>query len=212
MSKYKTQSVENYMMLIWMDKYIQGHNGFIAGGCFKNIFNGERIKDIDIFFPSETDFYNAVNHYDRQSAGYSDSDKMDEKYNFYYQNDRVKAYKDINNGMIIELCRSIFGTPKQVLKQFDFSITKFAYYKEKNDESTEYKVVYNSGYFEHLHMKRLVTDEGIPFPMATYERMIRYAKYGYFPCRETKLNIAKAINQLDEREMLVPESLYDGFD
>lgn len=35
--------------------------GFIAGGCFKNILSGERVKDIDIFFESESDFQEAVN-------------------------------------------------------------------------------------------------------------------------------------------------------
>ena len=33
---------------------------FIAGGCFKNILFGERVKDIDIFFESESDFQEAV--------------------------------------------------------------------------------------------------------------------------------------------------------
>ena len=35
---------------------MMGHKGYIAGGCFKNIFNGEKIKDIDIFFDDEEEF------------------------------------------------------------------------------------------------------------------------------------------------------------
>ena len=49
-------------------------------------------------------------------------------------------------------------------------------------------------------MKRLVTDGNIPYPMSTFERMLRYAKYGYFPCRETKLKIIKALRDLDDRK------------
>ena len=40
-------------MLNFLDKFMMGHKGYIAGGCFKNIFNGEKIKDIDIFFDNE---------------------------------------------------------------------------------------------------------------------------------------------------------------
>ena len=49
--------------------------------------------------------------------------------------------------------------------------------------------MYDDKFFEHLHLKRLVIDDKIPFPMSTFERMLRYAKYGYFPCKETKLKI-----------------------
>ena len=61
-------------------------------------------------------------------------------------------------------------------------------------------------------MKRLVTDDKIPYPMSTFERMLRYAKYGYFPCRETKMKIIEAIRELDEREVELSENLYDGID
>ena len=57
----------------------------------------------------------------------------------------------------------------------------------------EYKIVCDENFFEHLNLKRLVTDDKIPFPMSTFERMIRYIGYGYRPCRETKVKIATAI-------------------
>ena len=43
------QDRENFYMLNFLDKFMMGHKGYIAGGCFKNIFNGEKIKDIDIY-------------------------------------------------------------------------------------------------------------------------------------------------------------------
>lgn len=72
--------------------------------------------------------------------------------------------------------------------------------------------MYNDKFFEHLHLKRLVIDNEIPFPMSTFERVLRYAKYGYFPCKETKLKLVKALNELSDKEIEVPESLYDGWD
>lgn len=83
---------------------------------------------------------------------------------------------------------------------------------DKTETHIEYRVIYDDKFFEHLHLKRLVIDDKIPFPMSTFERMLRYAKYGYFPCRETKLKLIKALNELNSREIEVSKSLYKGWD
>ena len=218
----------NYWMLNWLDQFMIGHKGFICGGCFKNIFNKEKVKDLDIFFKSKADFEEAVAYYDNQTIG------NDAKYKILYENANVKAYIHKKTGVRVELCCKIFGTVEDILNQFDFTITKFAYYKEEIEDETgaefvspfnnknveapvksthiEYKVLMHDKFFEHLHMKRLVTDDKILFPMSTFERMIRYAKYGYFPCKETKMKIAREINNLSKEQLEVSEVLYDGMD
>ena len=215
-------------MLNWLDQFMIGHKGFICGGCFKNIFNKEKVKDLDIFFKSKVDFEEAVSYYDNQTIG------NDAKYKILYENANVKAYIHKKTGVRVELCCKIFGTVEDILNQFDFTITKFAYYKEEIEDETgaevvspfnnenvkspvksthiEYKVLMHDKFFEHLHMKRLVTDDKILFPMSTFERMIRYAKYGYFPCKETKMKIAREINNLSKEQLEVSEVLYDGMD
>lgn len=214
----------NFWCLDWLDDFMVGHKGFICGGCFKNIFNGEKVKDIDIFFESKRDWEDAVEYFDSMTEGYEGDNERPVTYYFYYENENVKAYKHIQRGIVLELCNKICGSAEQILSQFDFTITKFAYYKEEVEDynpfedsdgkSThiEYKVMHDSAFFEHLHMKRLVTDDKIPFPMSTFERMLRYAKYGYFPCKETKLKIVKALRGLSEQQVSVSESLYDGMD
>ena len=230
-------------MLNWLDEFMIGHKGFICGGCFKNIFNGEKVKDLDIFFQSKADFEDAVKHYDNKTVGYWIDDDEDNKagedeaeYRFLYENKNVKAYVHKKSGVRIELCSKIFGTAEDILNQFDFTITKFAYYKEEIKDETgteaqisfddefvdkinnsisthiEYKILVHDKFFEHLHMKRLVTDDKIPFPMSTFERAFRYAKYGYFPCKETKMKIARAIKELSDEQLEISESLYDGMD
>lgn len=226
-----SESRENFWMLNWLDEFMLGHNGFICGGCFKNIFNKEKVKDLDIFFESESDYEDAVQYFDSMTPGYEGADKRNEEYTFYYENDNVKAYKHIRSGTRIELCSKIFGKPEEILKQFDFSITKFAYYKATIEDETgaeleeepspvgeaidthiEYRVIYADNFFQHLQMKRLVTDGIIPYPMSTFERMLRYAKYGYFPCRETKMKIIKELRKLDDRQVSLSENFYDGMD
>lgn len=227
---------ENFWVLNWLDQFMVGHKGFICGGCFKNIFNREKVKDLDIFFESKADWDEAVQYFDSMTPGYNGDDKRDEEYTFFYENDNVKAYKHKRTGIAIELCCKIFGTAEEILKRFDFTITKFALYKEEVEDETgaeiendpfgiepvepdkkpdthiEYRILMDDKFFEHLHMKRLVIDDEIPFPMSTFERMFRYARYGYFPCRETKMKIVHALRELNDEQVEVSASLYDGMD
>lgn len=203
MNKY---SADNYFQCKFLNEHLSGHKGFACGGCFKNIFNGEKIKDIDIFFRSKEDFNEAVDYFNTE----------DKVYTFNYRNDNVVSFKH-KNGIVLELCCKIFGEPEDILNQFDFTITKFAYYKElvkEDDGNSHYEtfVCFNDKFFEHLHMKRLVLDDKVLYPMSTLERMFRYIKYGYMPCKETKLKIAKEIHNMNIIDIEVSESLYNGMD
>lgn len=232
---------DNWWVLNWLDEFMLGHKGFICGGCFKNIFNKEKVKDLDIFFENSEDYNDAVEYFDSMTPEYKGDNKREEQYTFYYQNKNVKAYKHKRTGVIVELCCKIFGTAEQILKQFDFTIVKFAYYKVEVEDQTgaennpfeddelidemfgenekgkpethiEYKILMDDKFFEHLHMKRLVIDDEIPYPMNTFDRMFRYAKYGYFPCRETKMKIVLALRGLSPAQIELPEVFYDGMD
>jgi hypothetical protein len=206
--------------LKWLDNFLYGHKGFIAGGCFKNIFNKEPVKDIDVFFRSEIDFLSARKYFENHT----------DDYYLYYENSKVIAFKKKgfyeNKDITIELIRTVYGTPQEILNGFDFTITKFAYYKEEVQDETpfdqptpfdetkthiEIKILHNDSFFEHLHVKRLVVDDKLPFPISSFERMLRYAKYGYFPCKETKLKMLQAIRETPSDNGL-SNSLYDGLD
>lgn len=210
---------DNFWVLNWLDQFMIGHKGFIAGGCFKNIFNNEKVKDLDMFFKCNSDFEGAAEYFDEQCG----EDNQDGDFRFYYENSNVKAYKHVRTGTTIELCCKVFGTAEEILNNFDFTIVKFAYYKEEVPDKNpfegeepkthiEYKILCDSCFFEHLHLKRLVTDNKILYPMSTFDRTFRYAKYGYFPCKETKLKIINSLRGLPEEKVKIPENLYDGMD
>ena len=205
---------EHIFLLRQLDKFMVNHNGFIAGGCFKNLFNHERMKDVDVFFRSSDDFYGAVENLN-----------CDEEFAATYDSENVCAYRHIKSGVSVELVRTIFGSPEEIISQFDFTVAKFAYYKElvkeadpfelydETDETVwEYKAVYHPQFFEHLHLKRLIIDDEIPFPMSTFNRVLRYGKYGFVPCVETKQKLINSIRKLPESEILVPANFYEGFD
>lgn len=217
METYITNIPDNFWFLRFLDEYLQGHNGFIAGGCFKNILSREKVKDIDIFFESKEDFDDAVAHF---------NSLVDEgRYEFKYRNAKACAFQKKDSPMWIELVESTFGTHEEILDRFDFTVAKFAYYKERvyENENTlldilqdnyhwEYKLLYHKDFFEHLHQKRLVIDKDIPFPISTWERSYRYKGYGYNLCRESKQKLLDAIRNTTKKDDELSMYLNGGWD
>lgn len=217
----REHDIWNYMKVVnQLKPYTGGHKGFIAGGVFKNLFNNEKFKDIDVFFRNKEDFAEALSMFEK-----------DENFYKFYNNPKVNAFKDKHTGVTVELIKHRFGEPLDVINDFDFTITKVAYinnYKTEEeiqqmiDDGLEEDIrdvlepsifLIHDDFFEHLHTHRLVVDDKMVMPYNTFERMFRYAKYGYFPCRETKKKIIMAIRNDDKfDEELLSKSLYDGMD
>lgn len=213
---FKISNIYNYRQLWWLDKLLIGHKGYIAGGCFKNIFNNEREKDIDVFFENKADCLEAISYYKKETKEHPN------EWRFVYENEKVWSIYSNKEKVRLELIKSVFGKPKQVISEFDFTITKFAYYKNYDNVDEEnymavFEVMFHEDFFEHLHTKRLVVDDEMIYPVSTFNRMLRYAKYGYQPCRETKIKIVTNLAMLDPKnqkdfEKELGKSLYEGLD
>ena len=74
MNNFVIDTPDNFWQIRWLDKYMEGHKGFIAGGCFKNILSGERVKDIDIF--SYCEHHMALMYDMKVSVAYLPKDKV----------------------------------------------------------------------------------------------------------------------------------------
>ena len=187
-------------------------DGYVAGGCFKNIFSWEAPRDIDVYFETPQQFNNAIQLVARNTS-----------FEKYYSNDNVDAfyYTYGDRKYVVELVKKFFCKPKELLDKFDFSICKFAVYmkkvkieNEQNNETLdeEYKLyeLYDPDFFEHLYLKKLVADDNIVLPASTFTRMIKYIRYGYLPCMETKKKIVEGLRKTDGE--LTNTSFYDGMD
>lgn len=212
MINVKTSEIHNFRHLFFLEKFLMGHEGFIAGGCFKNIFTSQRINDIDIFFHNQNEFEKAKKYY-------RDLIKKDpDNWRKSYENKKAWAVYSIKDKIRIELIRSVFGSPHEIIDDFDFSITKFAYYRDyenidEDDYLAQFKILFQEDYFEHLQMKRLVLDDKIPFPISTFNRSYKYQKYGYSLCKESKIKLLEAIHEIPELNLEeLGKSLYDGKD
>jgi hypothetical protein len=198
MSNYKTQSLQNYINLKKYTKYISNNKGFIAGGCFKNMFKGEPIRDLDIFFLNEKDYNKALKPY-----------KKNKKYKFVYENDNCISFYSIEDKLRIELIKSKFGTPQEILDAFDFTIVKIALFY---DAESNPQIIHNSDFFEHLFTNRLVIDNEIPNGVATFNRVLKYASYGYNLCLESKTKLIQEIISGNGNENDISKELYWGYD
>lgn len=214
-SKFIETDTQNFRNLWFLDKFLYGHKGYVAGGCFKNIFNKEKIKDIDIFFESEEDFFEAKTYFEDEIKGSPD------KWKFSYENKNCWSVFSIKDEIRLELVKNYYGKPEDTIQTFDFTITKFAYYRTTqyvdSEGKIDTKVVYYKDFFEHLHLKRLVVDNRLILPANSFNRMVRYIGYGYLPCKETKAKIILELSKLDfdnkdDVMKLLGKSLYEGLD
>lgn len=204
MTTYLRLDGHEYRQIYPAKKFLIGHPGFIAGGCFKHLFLGSKVKDYDMFFENEKDYNEAVEHF-RNSDNYSE----------VYATKKVTAFRHNTSGEIVECVKYIYGTPEEIINAFDFTITKFAVWIEESDDDTpdNFTALVHPDFFEHLFLKKTVADDKIIKPFSTFERVIRYTKYGFYPCRETKAKLCAAMNTAPNfTPSELSKSMYDGLD
>ena len=85
-----------------------------------------------------------------------------------------KAYKHIETGVVIELCCKIFGKPEEILNKFDFTITKFAYYKEEVEDETGAVAKRQELPFETLEDEHFLEEIGISETHIEYKILMRF--------------------------------------
>ena len=124
-----------------------------------------------------------------KATSFNDEKHQKEGWKFKYRNEKVCAFQKEGEKVWIEFIESEFGKPKEILRSFDFTVTKMAYYKEpkyeeKEDDyfpfssasivAYEYKLLYHEKFFEHLHN---IKDLFYPTVLSeTRDYMIRLSK------------------------------------
>lgn len=197
--KFIERPKETFNKVRFLDYYMEGHAGFIAGGSFKNIFKNEKIKDLDIFFHNENDFNHANSFF-----------KSNEEYVFSYENNNTISYKNKKTNVRIELIRHTYGNPIEIISMFDFSITRYAYAKKTEADGVVYYNVFVDTFFEDLVSNKLVIDGELKFPISSFERSYRYRSYGYGLCKESKAKLIDALNNSNTDDL--SNDLYFGLD
>lgn len=213
MTEYIKKTLHNFHQVIWLTTLLIGHDGFIAGGCFKDVLMGKKPKDVDIFFNHAKDYEVALKHF-------RDECKEGKIWSESYKSKKVQAFYNKKLDVTVELISSYYADPDDTLASFDFTITKMALYGVDPDSidgqptiHNKFNLLYHETFFEDLFMKRLVIDDELEFPVSSFKRSYKYQKYGYTMCRESNVKMLKAIRELTEiNDEELGASLYFGKD
>jgi hypothetical protein len=183
----------------YLDSYMSNHKGFIAGGVFKNIFDGKAFKDIDIFFENKKDFNQGLDHFTKST-----------EFVKIYENKNAVCFSKKDSGVKVDLVHGSYGSPEETINKFDFTVAKFAYFKKETEGGVSYTCTFHKDFFEHLMTRKLVIDNNIPFPVGTFERAFRYKRYGFGMCRESKAKLIESLQGQSTDNL--SRDLYFGFD
>lgn len=170
---FRRGTVADFPILSMLVPYLEGHNGYIAGGVFKDILENKMPRDVDIWFNTAEDFNAAVREYKKR--GYKPTFETDNAYGYKHP-----------SGLNVELIKHQFGYVEDVLESFDFTVAKFALEQDGG-------IIYDTDFFAHLKDKVLVMKGYAPNPVNTWERTLKYTKYGFRTPTETKGLIIRGI-------------------
>lgn len=217
---YKNKGLSHFKELRKLMEYVKGIRGHIAGGCFKDIFEGKQPKDIDIFFNTKTDLDKGIEYYDNLTETKSN------RWVKLYSTDNSVGYKDKKEDLLIDLIKKVYEDDDKdgmvrTIDRFDFTVTKAVMYKEydtednsgdtlfeedKKESKTEdgktysYRFSYHIDFFEDLTTKKLrYAEDGITKgdPVNMLNRVIRYVKKGFNPTLELKKELLQYIGGID---------------
>lgn len=213
MTDYLGLPPDNFRKLEWIEKIIRSitpiedeGRAMVAGGAFKNaLTEGAEVKDLDIFCADENVFNGVI------------AQATDEIGEPIYVTEKSTGFKT-EDGVRLDIVKTIFGTPSEILDSFDFTVTQMALTPQPaHEDGTEtFSLICHPAFFEHLHMKRLVIEsDALPFPLSTFERSYRYTKYGYGICKDSKVRLLMQIAAFNPDAIsldAMSQSLYDGMD
>ena len=150
-------------------RILYSHPGYIAGGCFKDLFNFKKPKDYDIYFLNQEDFDRTLKFYQE----HSDASLLYENENciaFYMSSYKYENYT-------VELIKNKFGKPSEIIKDFDIDITHYSLFLDDLGLIHSYRKV---NVLENIKKKKFsIRRNAQASNEMFFERLGRYMAYGY---------------------------------
>jgi hypothetical protein len=181
---YIDAPASDFPRVLALTEYVDAFDCIIAGGVFKSLFLGQPINDIDLFF---RDSKRAVMAVDRLDGAHTPPVITGKQ---LYTTGNAIGYKRDSDGQRFEIVTSRKGTPREILNTFDFTVSRFALYKEDG----EYRVTHHVDYTEDIQNRRLVLPaDADKDPIGTFERGLKYSRYGFRMSIPTKKKLIEDI-------------------
>lgn len=136
---------------------------WIAGGAILSLFTGNEVNDIDVFFCSKEDVFNAINSFSAH---------------WYFT-----KWSATSNGIFKKpvqfVYKNTFSSVEEIFKDFDFSVCCAAY-----DCATE-EFVFGNTFFEDVAARTIHFNPHTDSAIMTIPRIAKYQERGYsFPKTE----------------------------
>lgn len=136
---------------------------WIAGGAILSLFTGNEVNDIDVFFRSKEDVFNAINSFSAH----------------WYFTKWSATSKGIFKKPVQFVYKNTFSSVEEIFKDFDFSVCCAAY-----DCATE-EFVFGNTFFEDVAARTIHFNPHTNSAIMTIPRIIKYQERGYsFPKTE----------------------------
>lgn len=173
----------------------------LAGGFVTSVLlNEQTSKDIDIFFTSESAFYNTIKLIQNAATISATTEGDDKPWSFsgytLKDADKIDLEKLGDTRFVtfehpkrpaLQLLRMVWYTDAtHVIDTFDLTIVQFA--------ATKDGFVFNPISFLDLSRKRIVLHR-MQFPASTVRRIIKYSQKGFYACPGSLANICAEIQK-----------------
>lgn len=197
MYKKQDAAIRKYLGHHIIDKLLKAKVNFmVAGGACTSVFSGQPINDIDMFFASHKDAIKGV-----------DIIRSDGYYESKFSSPSAISWRS-EDGHKLQTIDKVFGPPKEILENFDFTVTMCAlvflpsspldmmglldekYYSDQSYFQMDENFLY------HLAERLLVWNVNGKFPIATMFRVMKYKDKGYKVTGVELIKLALGINQL----------------
>jgi len=167
------------------------HGAFLAGGAIRSVFASESISDYDLFFPSKEAFDKCIEEFGNNVTG-------DGKFIFNFTQ-TASAYSHFTSDKKhFQLICAVFGTPEQIIDNFDFTICMGVWLPNTNN------FILNDLFLKHIAQRRLHFNVNAQYPICSLWRVLKYTKRGYKLPAIDAIKIALKIHSLN---MQTPKDL-----
>jgi len=155
---------------------IKRHNAYVAGGCIRSLFSGEKVNDVDVFFRSKEDFDDFTVFEREDSPSFSITDT-------------AWTYITDSNFSVQLICAE-FGTPKEVIDKFDFTCCMAAW-------SPTEGFTFGENFLKHTSQRRLVYNVASGYPICSLWRARKFIERGWKLSAIDCIKLALRINHLE---------------
>lgn len=149
---------------------------FVAGGALTSVFSNQPINDLDIFFYNLTDL------------ALLQSKLTAKNISSKFVTDSAISY-DLN-GVKVQLIKRVYGTPLEIINQFDFTTTMAAYIPNTSD------FILGETFLYDLCQRELYFNINAKYPICSLWRTKKFIAKGFHLSAGEFLKLSLAINNL----------------